>query len=92
MTHLILTALLALSTVPATAGEPLPFPVGRPPARSAATVWFRDADLAHHGVTVARGRVADFTGFVTAAGLTSSVGDGCGPVVLRPRVRIISGT
>src|SRR5690606_30489339 len=92
MTHLILTAFLALSTVPASAGEPLPFQVERPPARSTATAWFRDEGPARHGVTVARGRAADFTGFVTAAGLTSSVGDGCGPVVLRPRVRSISGT
>jgi len=92
MTHLILTALLALSTVPATAGESLPFQVERPPARSTAMVWFRDADLTRHGVTVARGRAADFAGFVTSAGLTSSVGDGCGPVVLRPRIRVAPAT
>ena len=94
MTRFILIALLALpAAAPATAGDLLPpccTTVERPLARAQARVWFRDADPGRLAVAVARGPVADVQGFMAASGLTSAVGDGCGPVALRPRVRVVT--
>ncbi len=95
MTRLILIALLALPAAPATAGDLLPpccAGVERPLPRSGqARTWFRDANPDRLGVAVARGPATDMQGFMAASGLTSSVGDGCGPVALRPRTRVIPG-
>ncbi len=94
MTRLILIALLALPAAPVTAEDLLPpccDTVERPLPRSQARTWFRDADPARLTVAVARGPAAEMHGFMAASGLTSSVGDGCGPVALRPRTRVIPG-
>jgi hypothetical protein len=92
MTRIILIALLALPAATAQAGDPAApccLEAEPPPARSSARVWFRDDSPARLAVVVSRGPGADTQGFVAAAGLTAAIGDGCGPVTLRPRMRLL---
>jgi len=93
MTRIFLIALLALPAAPALAGDPLAdccLGTSPPPSRSGAKIWFRSDNPERHTVVVARGPSADTQGFVAASGLTADVGDGCGPVALRPRMRVIT--
>jgi hypothetical protein len=91
---MILIALLAaLPAAPALAGDPFAtccLDTSPPPSRSGAKVWFRSDSPERHAIVVARGPGADTQGFVAASGLTADVGDGCGPVSLRPRGRVIT--
>lgn len=92
MIRIILIALLALPPAAAHTGEPTRpccLQVDPPPARSQAKVWFRSESPERLAVAVSRGPGVDIQGFVAAAGLTAAIGDGCGPVALRPRVRLL---
>lgn len=87
---LLLIVLMPLLASPAMAGDPFAGCCEPPPSRSGAKVWFRSDSPERHAVAVARGPSADTQGFIAASGLTADVGDGCGPVALRPRVRLVT--
>ena len=90
---MFLIALLALPAAPAVAGDPFADNsfayTSPPPSRSGAKVWFRSESPQRLAVAVARGPGADTQGFIAASGLTADIGDGCGPVALRPRMRVV---
>jgi hypothetical protein len=92
MTRLLLVAILAMPAASALAGDPFaPCCLGEssPPSRSGAKIWFLNDRPERLAVSVARGPGAETQGFVAASGLTAAVGDGCGPVALRPRTRLV---
>lgn len=88
---LLLIVLMPLLASPATAGDLSAGCCEPPPSRSGAKVWFRSDSPERLAVAVARGPSTDTQGFMAAAGLALDVGDGCGPVAMRPRVRSVSG-